>query len=149
MSCRLTKKNSDEERLGLSPLLLNHPQLNQVKTEVKTLETLFHPESTELNLLRCSTRQTWLPLTGAALNIFFFQRNKCMAVCLNSAKLLGVTKPNDDNNDVKHTVTWHKVHTTFDPNHYCDVTMGAVASQITSPTIGHSTVHSGTDQRRH
>ena len=55
---------------------------------------------------------------------FFFQRNKCMAVCLNSAKLLGVTKPNDDNNDVKHTVTWHKMHTTFDPNHYCDVTMG-------------------------
>ena len=34
-------------------------------------------------------------------------------------------------------------------SHYCDATMGAVASQITSPTIVYSTVHSGTDQRKH
>ena len=34
-------------------------------------------------------------------------------------------------------------------NHYCDVIMGAVASQITSLTIVYSTVHSDTAQRKH
>ena len=34
-------------------------------------------------------------------------------------------------------------------NHYCDVSMGAVASQITSLTIVYSTVYSDTDQRKH
>ena len=34
-------------------------------------------------------------------------------------------------------------------NHYCDVIMGAMASQITSLTIVESTVHSGADQRKH
>ena len=33
--------------------------------------------------------------------------------------------------------------------HYNDVTMGAMASQITSLTIVYSTVHSGADQRKH
>ena len=33
--------------------------------------------------------------------------------------------------------------------HYCDVTMGAMASQITSLNIVYSTVHSGADQRKH
>ena len=33
--------------------------------------------------------------------------------------------------------------------HYCDVIMGAVASQITSPTIVYSTVYSDTDERKH
>ena len=33
--------------------------------------------------------------------------------------------------------------------HYCDVIMGAKASQITSLTIVYSTVYSGTDQRKH
>ena len=33
--------------------------------------------------------------------------------------------------------------------HYCDVIMGAMASQITSLTIAYSTVHSGGDQRKH
>ena len=32
---------------------------------------------------------------------------------------------------------------------YCDVIMGAMASQITSLTIVYSTVHSGADQRKH
>ena len=32
--------------------------------------------------------------------------------------------------------------------HYCDVIMGAMASQITSLTIIHSIVYSGTDQRK-
>ena len=33
--------------------------------------------------------------------------------------------------------------------HYSDVIMGAVASQITSPTIVYSIVYSGADQRKH
>ena len=33
--------------------------------------------------------------------------------------------------------------------HYTDVTMNAKASQITSPTIVYSIVHSGADQRKH
>ena len=33
--------------------------------------------------------------------------------------------------------------------YYCDVIMGAMASQITSFTIAYSSVHSGTDQRKH
>ena len=33
--------------------------------------------------------------------------------------------------------------------HYSDVIMGAIASQITSPTIVYSTVYSGADQRKH
>ena len=33
--------------------------------------------------------------------------------------------------------------------HYCDVIMGAMASQITSLTIVYSIVHSGADQRKH
>ena len=35
------------------------------------------------------------------------------------------------------------------PEHYGDVTMGMIASQITSLTIVYSTVYSGTDQRKH
>ena len=35
------------------------------------------------------------------------------------------------------------------PGHYCDVIMGAMASQITSLTIVYSTVHSGPDERKH
>ena len=34
-------------------------------------------------------------------------------------------------------------------HHYCDVIMGAVASQITSLTIVYSTVYPDTDQRKH
>ena len=34
-------------------------------------------------------------------------------------------------------------------NHYCDVVMGAMSSQITSLTIVYSIVHSGADQRKH
>ena len=33
--------------------------------------------------------------------------------------------------------------------HYSDVMMGAILSQITSPTIVYSTVYSGADQRKH
>ena len=33
--------------------------------------------------------------------------------------------------------------------HYCDLTMGAIASQITCFTVVYSTVYSGTDQRKH
>ena len=33
--------------------------------------------------------------------------------------------------------------------HYCDVIMGATASQIINLTIVYSTVHSGADQRKH
>ena len=34
-------------------------------------------------------------------------------------------------------------------NHYNDVIMSVIASQITRPTIVYSTVHSGTDQSKH
>ena len=34
-------------------------------------------------------------------------------------------------------------------NHYCDVIMGVMASQITNLTIVYSTVHSGADQWKH
>ena len=37
----------------------------------------------------------------------------------------------------------------FDKNHYNDVKMSAMASQITSLTIVYLTVYSGTDQRKH
>ena len=37
----------------------------------------------------------------------------------------------------------------FDLYHYCDVIMGAVASQITSLMIVYSSVHSDADQRKH
>ena len=40
-------------------------------------------------------------------------------------------------------VTW------FPRFHYSDAIMGAMASQITSLTIGYSTVYSGADQRKH
>ena len=37
----------------------------------------------------------------------------------------------------------------MNPTHYADVTMGAMASQITSLTIVYSTVYSDADQRKH
>ena len=42
-------------------------------------------------------------------------------------------------------VAW--LHQTI--THYCDVIMGAIASQITSLTIVYSSVYSGADQRKH
>ena len=39
--------------------------------------------------------------------------------------------------------------TEFECSHYCDVIMGAVASQITSLTIVYSTIYSDADQRKH
>ena len=38
------------------------------------------------------------------------------------------------------------VVTDFSQKHYCEVKMGAMASQITSPTIVYSSVLSGADQ---
>ena len=38
---------------------------------------------------------------------------------------------------------------TIGPLHYCDVIMGAMASQITGLTIVYSTVYSGTDQMKY
>ena len=42
-----------------------------------------------------------------------------------------------------------QLHCSFFDPHYCDVIMGAVASQITSLTIVYSTVYSDADQRKH
>ena len=42
-----------------------------------------------------------------------------------------------------------EVYFLFRTQHYCHIIMGTMASQITSLTIVYSTVHSGTDQRRH
>ena len=52
---------------------------------------------------------------------------------------------------VNHNMVWHillivKCHIWF---HNCDLIMGAKASQITSLTIVHSTVHSSADRRKH
>ena len=49
---------------------------------------------------------------------------------------------------------WHSFHLNPDISvmtfsHYNDVTMGSMASQITSLTIVYSAVYSGTDQRKH
>ena len=44
--------------------------------------------------------------------------------------------------------SWYvKWITVIDISHYCDVIMSAVASQITSPTIFHSSVYSGAYQK--
>ena len=43
------------------------------------------------------------------------------------------------------TLGWRR----FRNNHYSDVKMGAIASQITSVTIVYSTIYSGADQRKH
>ena len=48
------------------------------------------------------------------------------------------------------TVSWWYSHNKTEHNkQYCDVIMGAVASQITSLTIVYSTVYSDADQRKH
>ena len=44
--------------------------------------------------------------------------------------------------------SWNKILITYEAIHYCDVIMGAMASQITSLTIVYSTIHSGADQRK-
>ena len=59
--------------------------------------------------------------------------------------------PNTSRN---HTCWALNTRTTADNNtdghpHYCDVIMGAMASQITNLTIVYSTVHSGADNRKH
>ena len=46
------------------------------------------------------------------------------------------------NSLIKINYQWYHIH-------YCDVIMGAMAFQITSPTIVYSTVYSVTDQRKH
>ena len=43
----------------------------------------------------------------------------------------------------------HQIPPSFDTDHYSDVIMSAMASQITSFTIVYSRVYSGTDQRKH
>ena len=45
--------------------------------------------------------------------------------------------------------TYWKFDGGFASDHYCDVIMGVMVSQITSLIIVNSTVHSGTDQRKH
>ena len=55
------------------------------------------------------------------------------------------------------TIYWYRVSLTYitffiqlnSPIHYCDVMMGAMASQITSLTIVYSTVYSDADQIKH
>ena len=48
-----------------------------------------------------------------------------------------------------HLVDWHLISINELCQHYSDVTMGAMSSQITSLTIVYSTVYSGADQRKH
>ena len=48
---------------------------------------------------------------------------------------------------LNHNRRWRRWYTRH--IHYCDVIMGAMASQITSLTIVYSIVHSGADQRKH
>ena len=56
--------------------------------------------------------------------------------------------------DFPHAISWFEPIRTWLKiilnalNHYSDVIMGAMASQITSITIVHSTVYSGADQRK-
>ena len=53
---------------------------------------------------------------------------------------------------VQHFLTLWNVDLRYfciDQFHYCDVIMGAMASQITSLTVVYSTVYSGADQRKH
>ena len=46
-------------------------------------------------------------------------------------------------------ITWFLMIHSFDTYHYNDVTMGAMASQITSLAIVYSTVYSNADERKH
>ena len=48
-----------------------------------------------------------------------------------------------------HFTTGQSVHSLYIPMHYNDVTMGAIASQITSLTIVYLTDYSGADKRKH
>ena len=55
---------------------------------------------------------------------------------------------------VRMSTVWHINNPWLTPvhnntMHYCDVIMGATASQITSLTIVYSTIHSDADQRKH
>ena len=43
----------------------------------------------------------------------------------------------------------HRNSSQQESSYYCDLIMGAMASQITSPTIVYSAVYSGADQRKH
>ena len=49
----------------------------------------------------------------------------------------------------KHVVVVNRIIVTIRSTHYCDVIMGAMASQITSLTIVCSTVYTGANQRKH
>ena len=48
-----------------------------------------------------------------------------------------------------HTAKQGQTQATGKNFNYCDVIMGAIASQITNLTIVYSTVHLGADQRKH
>ena len=54
----------------------------------------------------------------------------------------------DDINSSQIFVTIH-IPSSAGLNHYADVIMGTMASQITTPTIVYSTVYSGADKRKH
>ena len=51
--------------------------------------------------------------------------------------------------DIAQDWWFHRTEFTAILNHYNDVIMGAIASQITSLTIVYSTVYSDADQRKH
>ena len=51
---------------------------------------------------------------------------------------------------ISYRFTWRVLGQLYNcPNHYSDVIMGTMASQITSLTIVYSTIYSGADQRKH
>ena len=50
---------------------------------------------------------------------------------------------------VRHPTVWGRFHSVNYTQHYSDVIMGTMATQVTSLTFVYSTVYSGADQRKH
>ena len=86
-------------------------------------------------------RLEWFEIVKGVRQSGCFYHRLCLVCRLKSATCL---KKLWTNNRCRH---WLIHRSSWVP--YCDVIMGTMASQITSPTIVCSTVYSGADQRKH
>ena len=125
------------------------PQPNPMHQNGRFLKSVSHGGSTVLVQSSSQWSTTWV-VKNASSHDTDFVVTRGAGDCRNRPTLLSLVAPIG----VITTVTaklssWRFSVFSGGTSHYCDVIMGAMASQIISLTIVYSTVHSGADQRKH
>ena len=130
--------------MGLAPAL--HASLSRVSQatliDISLHKFKFKLVNDSMNAFCIDFRHSYLQITLEISNHF-------SDVSIDIACSLHVTDLRNNNACMLYALEILRIHTTVSGDHYNNVIMSAMASQITNLTIAYSTVYSSTDQRKH